>query len=148
MLIIGQFNSPSSATFLSCWNCSTQSFRNSCQTLVAAHVLWMLLFAVGCGNRFTWSWVSLGFVVDIQNPTFALCDSHRSSCGHPIIHIALTVVQGCLFVVAHILDTHSPDQYFGLSKRSPSPGCPLVSVRGFELYTCCVWHDFSLLKVC
>ena len=39
--------------------------------------------------------------------------------GHSFIQIALTIVTSCMFVVDRTLDTHTPDQYVGLWKRSP-----------------------------
>ena len=42
---------------------------------------------------------------------------------------ALMIVESSVLVVDHILDTLL-DQYLGLSKRSSSLGCLLVSVHG------------------
>ena len=41
-------------------------------TQLLCHITWTLLFIAGCGNQYIWSWVSLGFSVDIQNPTLTV----------------------------------------------------------------------------
>lgn len=49
---------------------------------------------------------------------------------------ALMIVESAVLVVDHILDTLL-DQYLGLSKRSSSLGCLLVSVHGLLNRTVC-----------